>query len=469
MLRRYSVNFSLFSIALDALLVSLALHLAVLLRPWLSQFPGIIAVKDPILPPPNFYFIFPVIWVLINLGNSLYDGQRNYRIKDEVSWLVVGGLMAMGALAGVLYFSYRDMSRAEFVLSILTAFLLQLVWRLMMRVYWRLTRHNGNGHRHVLIIGAGEIGLWLAQTLHKQAQSETLNIHFIDDDPQKHSHPQVLGSLSDLDHILASRRVDDIIFALPMDAHRKVVEAVIALRTYPMKVWLVPASHRLALYRATIENFVGVPLLDLRAPAIMPYQRMVKRLFDIMFSAVFLFFTSPVMGLIALLIKLDSPGPIFFRQRRSGENGRLFEMLKFRTMVQDAESLRDTVERLDENGNLIHKHRDDPRVTRLGKFLRRYSLDELPQFINVFYGEMSVVGPRPELPYLVEKYDPWQYVRFTVPQGVTGWWQINGRSDKPMHLHTEEDLYYVKNYSFWLDIQILFKTVWIVLRGKGAY
>jgi lipopolysaccharide/colanic/teichoic acid biosynthesis glycosyltransferase len=138
-------------------------------------------------------------------------------------------------------------------------------------------------------------------------------------------------------------------------------------------------------------------------------------------------------------------------------------------MVQNAETLHLTVERLDENGNLLHKHRDDPRVTRLGRFLRRYSLDELPQFINVLRGEMSVVGPRPELPYLVEKYDPWQYVRFTVPQGVTGWWQVNGRSDKPMHLNTEKDIFYIKNYSFWLDLQIILRTLWVLLRHEGAY
>lgn len=469
MLRRYSVNFSLFSIAFDGLLVNLGLHLAVLLRPWLSQLPALLPIESPIRPPSMFYFIFPFLWVWINVGNSLYNGRRNYRIKDEISWLIASGMMAAGVMAGVLYFSYRDMSRAEFVLFVLIALLLQFIWRLVVRIYWRLTRKNGNGHRHVLIIGAGEAGKKIARTIRRQSQSEIPVIHFLDDDPQKQAHPQVLGSLSNLNEIVSRQKVDDVIFALPMDAHRKVTNAVIALRTYPVKVWLVPASHRLALYRASIEDFSGIPLIDLRAPAIMPYQRMVKRLFDIMFSAIFLFFAFPVMGLIAVLIKFDSPGPVLFRQMRMGENGHLFEMLKFRTMVQGAESLHNTVERLDENGNLIHKHRDDPRITRLGKFLRRYSLDELPQFINVLLGEMSVVGPRPELPYLVEKYDPWQYVRFTVPQGVTGWWQVNGRSDKPMHLNTEEDIFYIKNYSFWLDLQIIFLTVSSVWWHKGAY
>jgi lipopolysaccharide/colanic/teichoic acid biosynthesis glycosyltransferase len=123
----------------------------------------------------------------------------------------------------------------------------------------------------------------------------------------------------------------------------------------------------------------------------------------------------------------------------------------------------------DENGNTIHKTRNDPRVTRVGRIVRKTSLDELPQLINILRGEMSLVGPRPELPFLVERYEPWQRKRFAVPQGITGWWQVNGRSDKPMHLHTEEDLYYVQNYSLLLDIQILFKTILVVLRGKGAF
>ncbi len=150
------------------------------------------------------------------------------------------------------------------------------------------------------------------------------------------------------------------------------------------------------------------------------------------------------MAIIALLIRLDSPGPVLFRQKRVGENGRLFDMLKFRTMVADAESAAGSGPgRRTTDGQVIHKHKDDPRVTRVGRFLRRYSLDELPQFFNVLRGEMSLVGPRPELPWLVDRYEPWQRKRFAVPQGITGWWQVNGRSDKPMHLHTEDDLYYV--------------------------
>jgi lipopolysaccharide/colanic/teichoic acid biosynthesis glycosyltransferase len=175
------------------------------------------------------------------------------------------------------------------------------------------------------------------------------------------------------------------------------------------------------------------------------------------------------MLLIAILIKLESPGPVFFKQERVGEHGKPFKMIKFRSMYQDADRRWQEVARRDEQGRLLHKPTRDPRITPLGQKLRRTSLDELPQLFNVLLGEMSLVGPRPEMPYIVAEYESWQWQRFRVPPGMTGWWQINGRSDKPMHLHTEEDLYYVQNYSFWLDIQIILKTIVVVLRGQGAY
>ena len=175
------------------------------------------------------------------------------------------------------------------------------------------------------------------------------------------------------------------------------------------------------------------------------------------------------MLLIAIAIRLDSSGHVLFQQERVGENGRLFGMYKFRTMIADAEEQQAQVNILTEDDDVLHKRPDDPRVTKVGHFLRRYSLDELPQLINVLKSEMSLVGPRPEMPWLVDRYESWQRKRFAVPKGITGWWQINGRSDKPMHLNPEDDLYYVYNYSIWLDILILLRTPLAVLKGKGAF
>jgi len=182
-----------------------------------------------------------------------------------------------------------------------------------------------------------------------------------------------------------------------------------------------------------------------------------------------LFFVWPFVAIIAVLIKFDSPGSIIFRQQRLGENGRIFNMYKFRTMVSDAEKMQHELNQINKDGKIIFKRRDDPRITVIGRFLRRTSLDELPQLFNVLKGDMSLVGPRPELPWMVNQYEIWQHKRFAVPQGMTGWWQVNGRSNKPMHLNTDDDIFYVQNYSIWMDIYILLKTPWIVLRGKGAF
>jgi lipopolysaccharide/colanic/teichoic acid biosynthesis glycosyltransferase len=204
-------------------------------------------------------------------------------------------------------------------------------------------------------------------------------------------------------------------------------------------------------------------------PSLTGYQRAIKRTIDVAAAGLGLVAIAPVMIAIAIAIKLDSRGPVFFRQQRVGENKRMFGMYKFRSMYTDAEQRLSEVIRHTTDGQLIHKRKDDPRVTQIGRFIRRTSLDELPQLLNVILGDMSLVGPRPELPMLVERYEPWQHERLSVPQGMTGWWQVNGRSDKPMHLHTEEDIYYVRNYSLLLDLQIMLKTVWVVFRGKGAY
>jgi lipopolysaccharide/colanic/teichoic acid biosynthesis glycosyltransferase len=198
-------------------------------------------------------------------------------------------------------------------------------------------------------------------------------------------------------------------------------------------------------------------------------ERRIKRVGDLLLGTALFIVSLPLWALIAVAIRLDSPGPILLKQQRVGQNGKLFWMCKFRSMIKGAEEHQHDLIRYTEDGRLLFKYSDDPRVTRVGRILRRTSLDELPQLLNVFRGEMSLVGPRPELPWIVERYEPWQWERFAVPQGLTGWWQVNGRSQKPMHLHTDEDLYYIHNYSLLLDLRILLRTIGVVITGRGAF
>jgi len=193
-------------------------------------------------------------------------------------------------------------------------------------------------------------------------------------------------------------------------------------------------------------------------------QSTLKRLFDFIGAILLLAMAWPLMLLIALAIKLESPGPVLFVQERVGAQGRRFRIIKFRSMYQGSERRWWTVARRDSQGRLRHKHLHDPRITRVGRILRRTKVDELPQLFNVLRREMSLVGPRPELLYIVEEYEAWQWQRFQVLPGITGWWQVSDRRNEPMHLHTSDDLYYVENRSFWLDLLILWKTIDVIIR-----
>jgi len=353
---------------------------------------------------------------------------------------------------------------------VLTTYLILLIWRILARVLYKDRNKSMEHTQRILVLGAGPVGLEIRARINEHAHLNLQFAGFLDDNLQKKkNNPEILGALDDHRERIIQDHITDVIIALPSRAYQRINQLVQALQDLPVKVWVVPDYFQFALHHARVEDFLNIPMLDLRAAALSENQRMLKRIFDLLVGTLIMLFALPLMGLIALLILLDDGRPVLFKQKRAGENGRLFTMYKFRTMVKDAEAIRQQVEQPDENGNVLHKFRDDPRITRTGRLLRRLSLDELPQLFNILRGSMSLVGPRPELPYLVEKYQPWQRKRFAIPQGLTGWWQIHGRSDKPMHLHTEDDLYYIQNYSIWLDIQILVRTVWIVVRGKGAY
>jgi exopolysaccharide biosynthesis polyprenyl glycosylphosphotransferase len=468
--RRFSTNFALLSMTLDAVWVILSLVIADHIRPELSSLPFAKAFHPAIHLPLIIYPFSVTIWVSVFLSLSVYDGRRNFRVTDELSSVSVGSALAAVILAGSLYLSFREVSRLLFIVFFLINYLFMVFWRLVYRLIFQLGTGKLVANRRVLIVGAGPVGRQLEESIASKPYLGLTIVGFLDDDPEKRQNFQdILGTLDTARVIVKKYNLDDVVIALPRYAHEKVNQLVAELHNLAVKVWVIPDYFHLALHKSVIEEFADIPMLDLRAPALNEYQRMMKRAFDLVVGIPLLILVMPFMGLIALAIRLDTPGPAIFIQRRVGENGRLFWMYKFRSMVKDADQRLAEVIRHDENGNLIHKTPNDPRVTRIGRMLRRISFDELPNLFNVIRGEMSLVGPRPELPVLVEQYEPWQRQRFAVPQGMTGWWQVNGRSDKPMHLHTEDDIYYVQHYSILLDIKILLKTVWVTLRGKGAY
>jgi exopolysaccharide biosynthesis polyprenyl glycosylphosphotransferase len=470
MFKYSSLNFAILSLLIDAGLTLVAMATAVALREALPYGPDL---GNEAVIHNYIYLATVLIWSFVAIVLSVYDPRRTLRAVDEFQQVGVALVVSALCLSGFVFFSFKDLSRYLFLYFFLIDAVLLFGWRIL----YRIVRRLGNGRltppRKVLIIGAGKVGCLTAETLFENAWMGFHPIGFADDDPTKQQCMitgfPVLGTVAETADIVARYAVDEIVIALPLSAYEKVVQLSLELQNQPVTVRVVPDYFNLALFRAAVEQLGGMPLINLRAPALNDYQRLVKRCFDLIVGTFALVLALPFMLIITLLIKRDSPGPIIFQQQRVGENGKLFWMLKFRTMIDGAEAHLGDVLRRNETGEILFKTPNDPRVTRLGHFLRRTSLDELPQLVNVLKGDMSLVGPRPELPWLVDRYEPWQRKRFAVPQGMTGWWQVNGRSTRPMHLYTEDDLYYIQNYSLLLDIRILWKTLWVVIRRKGAF
>lgn len=415
------------------------------------------------------YSSVALIWTLIFVVLAPQRALFTRTLLEALTHLSLSVVLAATSFAGLLYLvNGSTIDRVTFVHFVVLDLIVLTIMHLGFRTlaYWRQQRGNG---RRVLVVGEVHAARRLADEFVRRPWTGVQVVGYASDDRDAPTSLPRLGGLHDLVTLVRRCQIDEVIFALPPSRYDQVVELSLQLLKEPVMIHTVPTVLDLAFARTPVDSVGGIPLVSLRESALTDAQRVVKRLFDIVVSLLLIILLSPLMLLIALLIKLESPGPIIFRQERIGEHGRRFQMLKFRSMYVDADRRWREVAQRDEHGRLIHKVKDDPRVTRVGRKLRRTSLDELPQLFNVLRGDMSLVGPRPEMPYIAAEYEPWQWQRFRVPPGMTGWWQVNGRSDKPMHLHTEDDLYYIQNYSFWLDLRILLKTVIVVWQGHGAY
>jgi len=475
MFKRFSTNYIVLLFLSDSVIIQLALWLAFQLR-------FMIPLGQTVRPEWVSIWIYaPTVSMLVAVGslwavcftlNSAYTPRKIILWVDEFQRIIMAHTIAALWLAGLLYLANIPLLRLVFIYFYVIALFLLLFLRTLLRIWHQQQPQNSNSIARILIVGAGPVGNDIVEEFQASQWPGVELVGYLDDDPQKQSLPlelPILGTVDQAVEIIEGYNIDEIIVALPRHAHHKTVNLVAYLSKFPVRLRVVPDYFDLAFHGATIESLGGIPLIGLRDPAIDGFQRLIKRLIDILFSSIGLLILSPLMALIAMLIKLQDGGPILYAAPRVGENGNHFNMYKFRSMIIGADSLQEHVNASGNKTTLFHKDPDDPRVTSIGRFIRRASIDELPQLLNVWKGEMSLVGPRPELPWLVKEYEPWQRKRLAVPQGMTGWWQVNGRSDNLMHLHTEQDLYYIQNHSFWLDLQILWRTIPVVLRGKGAY
>lgn len=358
--------------------------------------------------------------------------------------------------------SVETLSRVLFLFVFISIFLLMVVQRGIAFQFLAWCHAKGLGNTNVAVFGTGPMALRLEQKLRLFPTLGYRFVGFLDDDPNRHGellrgHP-ILGGRKDLARLKQAHGISRVFVAVPTMDEDELVDLCARLEDVDIEYQVVPRLYHFFSRRITVDNLDSVPLITPSVDPTRPIYRIAKRVLDIVTSVSVLLLTLPILLLLAFLIKKESPGPVFFSQVRVGQGGRTFRMLKFRTMY--THMCGDAVS--PSSGH-------DPRVTRLGRILRSTSLDELPQFLNVMRGEMSLVGPRPEMPFIVESYSAVDRLRLDAKPGITGLWQVSEARKSPIHENIDYDLYYIENQSLVLDFVIFFLTAMAVIRVKTTH
>lgn len=458
---------------LDLLLINVAFFIAYHAR---YEWQLIRPVGEYNYVPPREYI--PVSLILTTILLVVYKTEGLYTPKRGTSWLDEVYTIFIGTLAGiaimiVITFFYRPnfYSRLLFGYAGISITLTLSLSRLIVRQIWEYLRGRGMGVDRVLVVGAGEIGRAIMRSIMALPQLGYQVVGFLDDEAPEKTIGRFpsLGSTKDLPRLLEERKIDEVIITLPWASHEEIIKMVAQCERAKVPARIVPDLFQMRLSRVDVEEVGGIPLLGVKEVSIRGWNLALKRAIDVVVSLTILLFLSPLILLTAALIRLESPGPALFRQTRIGRNGNTFTLYKFRSMRPEAEEELSEVHDLNEAEGVFFKIRKDPRCTRVGKVLRRFSLDELPQMYNILRGEMSLVGPRPALPIEVERYKEWHRQRLGVLPGLTGLWQVMGRSDLTFDEMVMLDLFYNENWSLWLDLKIMLMTIPTVLSGRGAY
>jgi exopolysaccharide biosynthesis polyprenyl glycosylphosphotransferase len=475
MSKRFKRLLSLGLVLADVLLINVALAVSYWVRYDLQWLRAV----DPAFDVPFSAYI-PFAGVLTALLLTAYKLEGVYNHRRGASWFDESYSIVNGTTTGIIImvvvtFFYRPLfySRLLFIYTGALIVALLSLSRLVKGIVLRKLRRQGIGVVRTLIIGAGEVGRTIMRNIVAQPGLGYQVVGFVDDNPEK-GHKDIgrfkaLGSIDNLPRIAQEESIDEVIITLPWMYHRKIVSIMTQCEREGVRARLVPDLFQMSLSRMDIDDLGGVPMIGIKKISITGWKSVTKRAIDFTIALVGLIVSAPLTLLIALAIKLDSPGPVLFRQVRVGKGGRDFVLYKFRSMCEGAEEEQQTLTDLNEAEGPIFKIRHDPRCTRVGKFLRRTSLDELPQLYNVLRGEMSLVGPRPPLPAEVESYEEWHKKRMEVSPGLTGLWQVSGRSELTFDEMVLLDIYYIENWSAALDTEIFLRTIPKVIFGKGAY
>ena len=426
-----------------------------------------------------------VIWPFFFAVFSIYDGRRSNNLRTELFNVCTAVSVSTLVLTGALYFTYRGTSRFMLVIFFFLDNGLLLGSRIALwGVHLLMNKRRRISHKVVLVVGAGAVGESAVRAIYRYGWTGIKLAGFIDDDAAKQGQTfadlQVLGTLDQIPDVVVVNRITDAVVALPLHAHSRLVEVCRQLQKLSVRVYVIPDLFALSFPNATMEGFGGIPAIGLGQPGLTEQQRLVKRAFDLVLASLCLILMAPFLIVIAILIKLDSPGPVLYKGTRIGENGKAFLMFKFRSMRIDGGEdihkahvvrlIRENIkpQQAGKGKSVSLKLQDDPRITRVGSFIRKTSIDELPQLFNVLRGDMSIVGPRPSLPYEVEVFQDWHMRRFEGPPGITGLWQVNGRNRVSFDEMVRLDIEYIEHQSLWLDCKILLQTPFAVISGNGA-
>ncbi len=453
---------------------SIAVECAFLLSYWLrfgtTLFKALPITEDT--PPLDAYVYGSLVvipmWLFMFRSRGMYGARRNVVLADEfvsiIKLVTIGMLVVMSAAFFYRAFSY---SRVVFGLLWVTAIWFMTLGRVLLHQMEKALYRSGRELRNAVIIGANETANRVFTTLHNHALLGYRLEGYFAAAPAESTSPlskaRYLGNIPEVPAKLVTEHIELVLMAMNAEDHAEISWIVTECEGVNVEFLMVPDILELMAGTFSIREIEGIPFIRIKGVPMTTWGRILKRSFDLLIAAMLFIVFSPILFLVSIVIKCNSRGPVFFKQERVGMDGKRFHMLKFRSMNVEAES----------DSGPVFAREDDPRRTRIGAFLRRTSLDEFPQLINVFRGEMSLVGPRPERPFFVDRFKdlvPKYLDRHRVKTGMTGWAQVNGlRGNTSIEERIKYDVYYIENWSLWFDMKILLKTVRALFSTRHAY
>ena len=416
--------------------------------------------------------VVPIWFILLSFFGAYKDVRTRHFYKD-LAIIIQSGLFSVVVLGSIIFIAKLQLTSRLYVavFTFTTAVNLMLVKSVMTFLLDYMHEHGFN-QINLLVVGTGKRAQKFIRMLKEHSNWGLRIIGLIDDEHEMYGKEiegfRVLGRLQDIPFILHRKVIDRVIFVVPRLWLHRLDDVILACEREGISISITMDLFDLRIAEMRQTNFSGIPLLEIETLHAKEWQLLLKRTADIFLSLLLMLILSPIIIITALAIKIESRGPILFKQIRSGVNGRKFKLYKFRSMIVGAEMKKKHIEKMNEMDGPVFKIKHDPRITKVGRLIRKFSIDELPQLLNVLKGDMSIVGPRPPLPVEVQMYELWQRRRLSLKPGLTCIWQVSGRNNINFDRWMEMDLEYIDNWSLWMDFKILFRTFFVVMFGYGA-